>query len=85
MLQVQDLCRLCLESAADDVPMYELQSDFPILQMESGQNITIQDALSYISLDIKVILDEHDNENYLTEGDNTGPKLSSEDSSLPKV
>jgi len=53
-----DLCRLCLESPENDfsssVPLFALDSDYTILEMENGKKITIADALRYIDLDLNV-------------------------------
>ena len=86
---MNELCRLCLDSSE---MLYKLESDFCILVMESGDSVTIADAMKYLAMEIKImpelpeapkpeeIEDESDDE------ENDEPKPDPEnDPNLPKV
>lgn len=90
-MQMNELCRLCLEPSDQ---LYDLDSDFCILVMESGASVTIADALKYLEMDVKIPAEklllaetssaEDENE---VDQENEEPKAQYEDDdpNLPKV
>jgi hypothetical protein len=87
--QMNELCRLCLETSEQ---LYNLDSDFCILVMESGASVTIADALKYLDMDLKIPAEKEKSETALLEEENEvdddvepKPPNADDDPNLPKV
>lgn len=73
--------------------LYNLDSDFCILVMESGASVTIADALKYLDMDVKIPVEKEKQETSAAEDESevdpeesSEPKTSEDDDpNLPKV
>lgn len=72
--------------------LYKLESDFCILVMESGDSVTIGDAMKYLAMEIKILPEgpeaekPDEDEDESDEEENEEPKPDPEDDpNLPKV
>lgn len=80
---MNELCRLCLDPSEIQ---YKLESDFCILVMESGDSVTIADAMKFLGIEIKILRNSDENENKSEDEENHEPKQDPEnDPNLPKV
>lgn len=88
LFQMNELCRLCLDSSE---MLYKLESDFCILVLDSGDNVTIADAMKYLAMEIKILpevpeAEKPEEDENISEDENEEPKADPEDDpNLPKV
>lgn len=87
--QMSELCRLCLDQSDQ---LYNLDSDFCILVMESGASVTIADAMKYLAMEIKIPVEKPlqtesaDEENEVDPENNEIRSVDDDDDpNLPKV
>jgi len=80
--------RLCLDSSE---MLYKLESDFCILVLDSGENVTIADAMKYLAMEIKILpesgteAEKPEEDENMSEDENEEPKPDPEDDpNLPK-
>lgn len=86
---MHEICRLCLEPSSE---LYNLESDFCILVLESGASVTIADALKYLDMNLKIPMEKEkpetaEDENEVEPENNSESNIleSDDDPSLPKV
>lgn len=76
------LCRLCLNESDS---LYRLDSDFSILVLDSGDKVTIGDALAYLNMQLFILPEKQpDQDGNVSESEEEAKTIQSDDPQLPK-